>query len=78
MEKKQIDLWYLVLSISESGEYSVDLLQCRPLQIQKGKTGTVIPSDVSDDKILLESKGSSMGMCKATDLDLIANTTLQI
>ncbi len=59
------------INISESGEYSVDLLQCRPLQVQKGKSGTVIPPDVPKEGILLESKGSSMGMCKAAELDII-------
>ncbi len=59
------------INISEDGEYSIDLLQCRPLQIQKTKTGTVIPADIPEEKILLESKGSSMGMSKATSLDLI-------
>ncbi len=59
------------INISENGEYSVDLLQCRPLQVQKGKTGTVIPEDIPEDKILLESKGSSMGMSKASILDII-------
>ena len=59
------------INISENGEYSVDLLQCRPLQVQKGKSGTVIPPDVPTDSILLESRGASMGMCKTTDLDLI-------
>lgn len=59
------------INISENGEYSIDLLQCRPLQVQKGKSGTVIPPDVPKDNILLESKGASMGMCKTTDLDLI-------
>ncbi len=59
------------INISENGEYSVDLLQCRPLQVQKGKSGTVIPPDIPESSILLESKGASMGMCKATELDLI-------
>ena len=59
------------INISESGEYSIDLLQCRPLQIQKGKTGTMIPADVPEDRILLESTGASMGLSKASELDLI-------
>ena len=59
------------INISESGEYSVDLLQCRPLQIQKGRTGTMIPENIPQDKILLESKGASMGMSRASELDLI-------
>ena len=59
------------INISEDGEYSIDLLQCRPLQIQKNKDGSVIPDDISDDCIFLESIGSSMGMCRASKLDLI-------
>ena len=59
------------INISESGEYSIDLLQCRPLQIQKGVSGTVIPTDIPEERILLESKGASMGISKATELDLI-------
>ena len=59
------------INISDSGEYSVDLLQCRPLQIQKTSSGTVIPEGLSEDKILLESKGTSMGLTKANELDII-------
>ncbi len=59
------------INISENGEYSVDLLQCRPLQIQKTKSGDVIPEGIPADSILLESKGASMGMCRASKLDLI-------
>ncbi|MCR5789901.1 MAG: PEP/pyruvate-binding domain-containing protein [Lachnospiraceae bacterium] len=59
------------INISESGEYSVDLLQCRPLQVQKGKSGTVIPPDIPEENILLESRGASMGMSKTQELDII-------
>ncbi len=59
------------INISENGEYSIDLLQCRPLQIRKGTSGTMIPTDIPEEKILLESKGASMGISKATELDLI-------
>ena len=59
------------INISEDGEYSIDLLQCRPLQIQKGKDGAMVPSDIPRDQILLESKGASMGMSKVSGLDLI-------
>ena len=59
------------INISDNGDYSIDLLQCRPLQIQKTSSGTVIPEGITEDKILLESKGSSMGMSKASELDVI-------
>ena len=59
------------INISEDGEYSVDLLQCRPLQIQKSGGAAAIPEDVPAESILLESKGASMGMSKASKLDTI-------
>ena len=59
------------INISEGDEYSIDLLQCRPLQVMKGKTGTVIPPEVPEERKLLESKGASMGMSKAHKLDYI-------
>ena len=59
------------INISESGEYSIDLLQCRPLQIQTGISGTAIPSDIPKEKILLESQGATMGISKTAKLDII-------
>ena len=59
------------INISENGEYSIDLLQCRPLQVQKGKTGNVVPEDIPEERILLESVGASMGISKTSSLDLI-------
>ena len=59
------------INLSENGEYSVDLLQCRPLQVQKGKEGTTVPTDIPADRIFLESRGSSMGISKASSLDLV-------
>ena len=59
------------INISESGEYSIDLLQCRPLQIQKGVSKTAIPSDIPEERILLESRGTTMGISRAAKLDFI-------
>ncbi len=59
------------VNVSDSGEYSIDLLQCRPLQIQEGKTGNIIPENIPENRIFLESKGASMGISKASELDLI-------
>nr|MCR4689121.1 PEP/pyruvate-binding domain-containing protein [Saccharofermentans sp.] len=59
------------INISDNGDYSIDLLQCRPLQVQTTGEGTVIPKDISGEDILLESKGSSMGMSKTDVLDLV-------
>ncbi|MCR5769099.1 MAG: PEP/pyruvate-binding domain-containing protein [Lachnospiraceae bacterium] len=59
------------INISEDEDYTIDLLQCRPLQIQKGKTGTGIHKRIPKKDILLESIGASMGICRATRLDII-------
>jgi hypothetical protein len=59
------------INISDNGDYSIDLLQCRPLQVQKTEGGTVIPEGIPEDNILLENKSSSMGLSKASELDII-------
>ncbi len=59
------------VNVSEDGEYSVNLLQCRPLQILKDKPGVSIPENIPQESILLESKGVSMGFSKASELDII-------
>ena len=59
------------INISDTGEYTVDLLQCRPLQIQKHMSGSDIPKDIPGESILLESVNSSMGISKASKLDLV-------
>ena len=59
------------INISDNGDYSIDLLQCRPLQVQKTEGGTVIPEGISEENILLENKSSSMGLSKASELDII-------
>ena len=59
------------INISDNGDYSVDLLQCRPLQVQKSSGGTVIPEGIPEDNILLENMSSSMGLSKASELDII-------
>jgi hypothetical protein len=58
------------VNVSENGEYSIDLLQCRPLQVFRGEGGAAVP-DVPKDKILLESVGASMGISRSAGLDLI-------
>ena len=59
------------INISVNGDYSIDLLQCRPLQVQKTEGGTVIPEGIPEDNILLENRSSSMGLSKASELDII-------
>ncbi|MED9970510.1 MAG: PEP/pyruvate-binding domain-containing protein [Ruminococcus sp.] len=59
------------INVAEDGEYTIDLLQCRPLQIVTGKDSVNIPADVPKDSILLKSKGASMGLSRIEKLDYI-------
>ena len=59
------------INLSESGEYSIDLLQCRPLQVLKTESQRAVPAGIPEDRILLESVGASMGIPRTTRLDTI-------
>lgn len=59
------------INVSESGEYSIDLLQCRPLQLQKGYSKVTIPDSIPQENIFLESRGASMGISKTDRLEVI-------
>ncbi len=59
------------INISDNGEYSIDLLQCRPLQVQKASKGSAMPQDVDEANIFFETIGASMGMSKVSKLDII-------
>jgi len=59
------------INISDNGEYSIDLLQCRPLQVQKASKGSAMPQDVDEANIFFETVGASMGMSKVSKLDII-------
>ena len=59
------------INFSDDGEYTIDLLQCRPLQVVKGKNSVDIPADVTEEHILLSSRGASMGLSREEQLDCI-------
>ena len=59
------------INVSESREYMINLLQCRPLQVYRDAGGVTLPEDVPEEKILLETRGASMGLSRKTKLDLI-------
>ncbi|MBQ6364386.1 MAG: phosphoenolpyruvate synthase [Lachnospiraceae bacterium] len=56
---------------SQSGEYVINLLQCRPLQVFKDTGNVTVPADLSAQKVLLESQSASMGLSRDVPLDLI-------
>lgn len=59
------------INISDNGDYFINLLQCRPLQVMDDKGGVNIPVEVEESDILLENKGVSMGLSRTVDLDVI-------
>ena len=65
-----VDIEY-TMNLSEEGEYTINLLQCRPLQVFEDTGKVMIPEDLPEEEIVLESKGASMGLSRSIDLDLI-------
>ena len=63
-----VDTEYTI-NFSSDGSYVIDLLQCRPLQLTKEGDKVEFPGDVSDDMILLETKGVSMGFSQNIKID---------
>lgn len=59
------------INLSDTGEYSINLLQCRPLQMLKEQAKVNVPENVPAERLVLESKGVSMGLSRAVKLDLI-------
>lgn len=59
------------VNISDNGEYSINLLQCRPLQVLKDQADISVPGNISKEHILLESCGASMGLSRSVQLDII-------
>ena len=59
------------LNVSQNKAYMINLLQCRPLQVYQDAGGVALPENVPEEKILLETRGASMGLSRKTRLDLI-------
>ncbi len=55
-----VDIEFTV-NFKADGTYFINLLQCRPLQVRGIGKKISIPSDISNKKILFETKGSFMG-----------------
>lgn len=59
------------INLSENGDYVINLLQCRPLQVFQDANETKLPEDVDKEKILFECSGSSMGLSRFEKIDII-------
>ena len=59
------------MNLSDNGDYSINLLQCRPLQVFKDTGKIEIPENIPQEDILMESVGSSMGLSRNVPIDLV-------
>ena len=59
------------INVSETKEYMINLLQCRPLQVFRDVGAVSLPENIPEDEILLETRGASMGLSRKTKLDYI-------
>ncbi|QUC67639.1 PEP/pyruvate-binding domain-containing protein [Aristaeella hokkaidonensis] len=59
------------INVSESREYMINLLQCRPLQVFKDGGGVAVPENVPAEDILLETRHASMGLSRQVKVDRI-------
>ncbi len=65
-----VDIEYTV-NLSESGEYVVNLLQCRPLQVANDTEEVAVPENPEREKVFLECSHASMGLSKRIQMDYI-------
>lgn len=63
-----VDVEYTI-NVSQAGEYVINLLQCRPLQVAKDQEAVVIPTDISRDNVVLECRSASMGLSTHIQMD---------
>ncbi|WP_026671103.1 PEP/pyruvate-binding domain-containing protein [Butyrivibrio sp. AE3006] len=59
------------INFSENGDYVINILQCRPLQVYQDTEEMQIPEDVAEEKILFDCNKSAMGLSRAEKLDYI-------
>ncbi|MBQ7201150.1 MAG: phosphoenolpyruvate synthase [Eubacterium sp.] len=59
------------INLSDDGEYLINLLQCRPLQVLNDEAKITVPKNIDKKIVFLENKGVSMGLSRQLDLDII-------
>ncbi len=65
-----VDIEYTI-NLSVSGDYVINLLQCRPLQVAKDTKKITVPDNLPEERIFLECRKASMGLSRAERLDYI-------
>ena len=59
------------INFSEDGDYVINLLQCRPLQVFEDSATLEMPEDIESHSILFECEKSAMGLSRVEKLDMI-------
>jgi hypothetical protein len=59
------------INLSDTGEYVINLLQCRPLQVSRDRETVTLPENPDPDRIIAETRGASMGLSRSVRLDRI-------
>ena len=59
------------INLSENGDYVINILQCRPLQVFRDSEETSMPDDVAPDSVLFECRNSAMGLSRTDKIDLV-------
>ncbi len=65
-----VDIEYTI-NISPEGQYFIDLLQCRPLQMARDGGSVALPDAESYEHVLLETRGVSMGFSRQFRIDVL-------
>ena len=59
------------MNLSEDGEYIINILQCRPLQIFEDTGHTNIPDSLDESQIFLDCRHTSMGLSQTLAVDYL-------
>ena len=65
-----VDIEY-TMNLSENGDYTINLLQCRPLQVFKDEGAVAIPEGYPQERVILESCRATMGLSRSADIDTV-------
>ena len=65
-----VDIEYTI-NVSEEGDYVINLLQCRPLQVAHDSEDVEIPEEIKEENVLLDCRHASMGLSEVIQLDYI-------
>lgn len=68
--QQPVDIEFTINTM-ERGEYMINLLQCRPLQVFKDTGKASIPEDIPEESLVLDATKCSMGLSQALDVDYI-------